>query len=76
MSPLPHVLRTHSVRGPNVPVPSLRPTQMVIRPFPWRYTIVPLVYWEALAGGWMLRSILVVWALVFLAIAACAWWGG
>ena len=32
--------------------------------------IVPLVYWEALAGGWMLRSILVVWALAFLAIAA------
>lgn len=32
--------------------------------------LVPLVYWEALAGGWMLRSILVVWALVFLAIAA------
>jgi hypothetical protein len=32
--------------------------------------LVPLVYWEALSGGWMLRSILVVWAIVFLAIAA------
>jgi hypothetical protein len=32
--------------------------------------IVPLFYWEFFAGGWMFRSILVVWAIVFLAIAA------
>lgn len=32
--------------------------------------LVPLVYWDFVSGSWMLRSILVVWALVFLAIAA------
>lgn len=32
--------------------------------------IVPLFYWEFFAGGWMFRSILVVWAIVFLAITA------
>jgi hypothetical protein len=36
--------------------------------------IVPLVYyWDFFAGGWMFRSILVVWAVVFLAIAATAY---
>lgn len=32
--------------------------------------IVPLFYWDFFAGGWMFRSILVVWAVVFLAITA------
>ncbi len=32
--------------------------------------LVPLFYWSFFAGGWMFRSILVVWAVVFLAIAA------
>lgn len=31
--------------------------------------IVPLFYWDFFAGGWMFRSILVVWAVVFMAIA-------
>jgi AmiS/UreI family transporter len=32
--------------------------------------IVPLFWWEFFAGGWMFRSILVVWAIVFLAVTA------
>jgi hypothetical protein len=32
--------------------------------------IVPLFYWKFFEGGWMFRSILVVWAVVFLAITA------
>lgn len=32
--------------------------------------IVPLFYWKVFAGGWMFRSILIVWLVVFLAIAA------
>ncbi|HEX6261925.1 MAG TPA: AmiS/UreI family transporter [Actinomycetota bacterium] len=32
--------------------------------------LLPLVYWDFLSGSWMLQSILVVWAIVFLAIAA------
>lgn len=32
--------------------------------------IVPLFYWKVFAGGWMFRSILIVWFVVFLAIAA------
>ena len=32
--------------------------------------IVPLFYWKFFEGGWMFRSILVVWAVVFSAIAA------
>lgn len=32
--------------------------------------IIPLFYWKFFAGGWMFRSILVVWLVVFLAIAA------
>ena len=32
--------------------------------------LVPLFYWDFFAGGWMFRSILIVWAVVFLAIAA------
>lgn len=32
--------------------------------------IIPLFYWEFLSGSWMLQSILVVWAIVFLAITA------
>ncbi len=32
--------------------------------------LVPLFYWNVFAGGWMLRSILIVWAVVFLAITA------
>lgn len=31
---------------------------------------VPLMWWEFFAGGWMFRSILVVWAVAFLAVAA------
>lgn len=32
--------------------------------------IVPLFWWEFFSDGWMFRSILVVWAVAFLAIAA------
>ena len=32
--------------------------------------IVPLFYWKFFTPGWMFRSILIVWAIVFLAIAA------
>ncbi len=32
--------------------------------------IVPLFYWDFVSGSWMLQSILVVWAVVFLAITA------
>lgn len=32
--------------------------------------VVPLFYWNFFAGGWMFRSILLVWAVVFLAITA------
>jgi hypothetical protein len=32
--------------------------------------IVPLFYWPVFAGGWMFRSILIVWAIAFLAVWA------
>jgi hypothetical protein len=32
--------------------------------------IVPLFWWNFFSGGWMLRSILVVWFVAFLAVAA------
>ncbi|MDH3753199.1 MAG: hypothetical protein OEU32_04930 [Acidimicrobiia bacterium] len=32
--------------------------------------IVPLFWWDFLAGTWMLQSILIVWAVAFLAITA------
>jgi len=32
--------------------------------------IVPLAWWDFFSGGWMFRSILVVWAVAFLAITA------
>ncbi|MGZ4430700.1 MAG: hypothetical protein ACXVYV_03535 [Gaiellales bacterium] len=32
--------------------------------------IVPLFYWDFFSGGWMFRSILIIWAGVFLAITA------
>lgn len=32
--------------------------------------IVPLLWWDFFAGGWMFRSILIVWAVAFLAITA------
>ena len=32
--------------------------------------IVPLFWWDFFSGGWMFRSILVVWLVAFLAIAA------
>jgi len=32
--------------------------------------IVPLFYWQFFAGGWMFRSILIVWAVAFLAVTA------
>lgn len=32
--------------------------------------IVPLFWWKFFEGGWMFRSILVVWLVAFLAIAA------
>lgn len=32
--------------------------------------IVPLFYWDFFSGGWMFRSILVIWLVVFLAITA------
>jgi hypothetical protein len=32
--------------------------------------IVPLFWWQFFEGGWMFRSILIVWAVAFLAIAA------
>ncbi|NMI00474.1 hypothetical protein [Pseudonocardia acidicola] len=32
--------------------------------------IMPLFWWEFFAGGWMFRSILVVWVFAFLAVAA------
>ena len=35
--------------------------------------IVPLFWWDFFAGGWMFRSILIVWAVAFLAIAATTW---
>lgn len=31
--------------------------------------VVPLFYWDFFAGGWMFRSILVIWAVAFLSIA-------
>ena len=31
--------------------------------------LVPLFYWEFFEGSWMFRSILIVWAIVFMAIA-------
>jgi len=31
--------------------------------------IVPLFWWQFFAGGWMFRSILVVWVVAFLAVA-------
>ncbi len=30
--------------------------------------IVPLFYWKVFAGGWMFRSILIVWLIAFLAV--------
>jgi len=32
--------------------------------------IVPLFYWNVFAGGWMFRSILIVWLIAFLAVWA------
>jgi hypothetical protein len=32
--------------------------------------IVPLFYWDFFAGGWMFRSILLIWTIVFLAVWA------
>ncbi len=32
--------------------------------------LVPLPYWQVFSGGWMLRSILVVWVIAFLSVAA------
>ncbi|HET7234930.1 MAG TPA: AmiS/UreI family transporter [Actinomycetota bacterium] len=32
--------------------------------------LVPLFYWDFFTGSWMFQSILIVWAVVFLAIAA------
>lgn len=32
--------------------------------------IVPLFFWDFLSGSWMLQSVLVVWAVAFLAITA------
>lgn len=32
--------------------------------------IVPLFWWDFFSGGWMFRSILIVWFVAFLAIAA------
>ncbi len=32
--------------------------------------IVPLFYWNFFAGGWMFRSILIVWFVVFLGVTA------
>lgn len=32
--------------------------------------LVPLFYWKVFEGGWMFRSILVVWAVAFLSITA------
>ncbi|MGQ0670940.1 MAG: AmiS/UreI family transporter [Actinomycetota bacterium] len=32
--------------------------------------IVPLFYWDFFAGGWMFRSILIVWFVVFLGVTA------
>jgi hypothetical protein len=32
--------------------------------------IVPLLWWNFFSGGWMFRSILVVWAVTFLVIPA------
>ena len=32
--------------------------------------IVPLPFWQFFAGGWMFRSILAVWVVAFLAVAA------
>ena len=32
--------------------------------------IVPLFWWDFLSGTWMLQSILIVWAVAFLAITA------
>jgi hypothetical protein len=32
--------------------------------------IVPLFYWQFFAGGWMFRSILIVWFVAFLAVTA------
>ena len=32
--------------------------------------IVPLFWWDFLSGSWMLQSILIVWAVAFLAITA------
>ncbi|HZQ27664.1 MAG TPA: hypothetical protein VFA94_08195 [Acidimicrobiales bacterium] len=32
--------------------------------------IVPLFWWKFFAGGWMFRSILIVWVVAFLAITA------
>ena len=32
--------------------------------------VVPLFYWSFFAGGWMFRSILIVWVVAFLSIAA------
>ena len=32
--------------------------------------LVPLPFWQVFTGGWMLRSILVVWVIAFLAVSA------
>lgn len=32
--------------------------------------LVPLPFWQVFTGGWMLRSILVVWVIAFLAVTA------
>ena len=32
--------------------------------------IVPLFYWKFFEGGWMFRSILLIWFVVFLGVAA------
>jgi len=35
--------------------------------------LVPLFYWDFFSGSWMFQSILVVWAIVFLAITLTAY---
>lgn len=35
--------------------------------------LVPLVYWKVFEGGWMFRSILVVWAVAFVNVTATAY---
>ena len=32
--------------------------------------ILPLFWWDALPGEWMLRSILIVWLVAFLSVTA------